>query len=350
MADAIQEYLYLLKPKVDKNSWEKAFGEIDILGMKKSENVLKQKTGLEEKIQKLKESIKVSQEADLKLIAGGEKLGKGGSATTVKLTEELNQATAQLEAIPKESIEAAESMKKAAALGQSVISSAHGLLGLLTSAINTAQKLLDTSTEFSNKFVTSGSAFVNTNIRNKMLNYGVSSSTAQSISAAEGALGISASDYALLTQGQRDAFDELMGHYQKGIEKINTDKLDAFNESIQEYQLRWAEFNMDIELAFMRIFAESEPIQRLADTVMGFFESLAGILSSPAVQFGFDIFVEFLDSLISILSAPFKLFGGNLFGSGGTSNTTNNTYNYNNYGGGTTTKSNPAYIQYASKQ
>ena len=93
-----------------------------------------------------------------------------------------------------------------------------------------AKEILDSASEFSRSFVSGSSAFVDTDVRDYMLRFGVGSKQAQSIIAAEEALGIDASDYALLTQGQREAFDQLMQHYQEGLDNLDTEKLEEYNQ------------------------------------------------------------------------------------------------------------------------
>lgn len=286
--EALKEYMFLLKPAIDMSSYNDAFKELEDSLHKKSQD-------LQNEIDTTKDVF--SEEEKKKKIQESKTLDTMGN-----IVGGFNEAYA-------------------------VVSQ---LVTVFKEALDEAEKVLDKAGDVSNQFVTGSSAFINTDVKNKMLTYGVSSTEAQSIIAAESALGISASDYATLTEGQRDAFERLMQHYQEGLDSLDTDKLDEYNETMQEYQLKMAEFNMDIKLAFMELFTNSEPLKDLADTVMDFFESIVDILSSDTAQFVFDSFVTFLTTIIDVLSMPVKLFSG-ILGSGSTtnnynSNTTNNTY------------------------
>lgn len=365
MIDAVEEYLYALKPVVDSKLWEKATGSIKSIVEKNqrsiNENLEKEKK-LQQELLDLNSKRNELESKKQFLISKGAVSGKKSDEQT-DLDRMLDTTIASLNKTDSSIAEVTTNLEMLSEVTHNGIgefsfvfdkmkgagASISSLLGILSEATSKAMEILEKSTEMSNKFVSGNSMFVDTATRDKMLKFGVSSTTAQSIIETESLMGIDASDYALLTEGQRELFDRLMQHYEEGLENIDPQKLEEFNEAMQEYQLRFAEFKMDLKLGVLELFAESDALKDLGDTVMDFLESLTDLLSSPLVKFGFDSFIKFLDTIISILSVPFKLIGG--IGGGNTTTTTTNNYNNttNNYGGYSPTTTNPLYIQQANR-
>ena len=342
MANVVKEYLYSLKPFVDNALWNKATEGIK----SKLENSSKKRNAYLEKEKQIQKEI--SELLEKRSITEDKKKfleSKGISTTKINNTlAELDLEEQKLN-LDKEFVSKmltnSDTMGKIVGNMSNVASSAGMLINIFEKSLEKAQEILDKSTEVSNKFVSGSSAFVDTDVKNKMLSFGVDSMTAQSMLAAEGALGIDASDYATLTEGQRKAFDELMSYYQEGLSELNSEELEEYNKAMQEYQLSMAKFDMEIELAFMKLFSNSDTLLELGDTVSEFFNSIVGLLSSDAAQFAFDTFVSFLNSIISIIGLPLKLLGG-AFGGNTTNNNHNETNIYNNTG---TYGSNPLYLQ-----
>lgn len=204
---------------------------------------------------------------------------------------------------------------------------------LLKKSYDAADKLLDVMSEASNEFVSASSAFVDATTKSTMAQFGVSAVQAQGINIAKEKLGISTSDLATLTQGQRDAFSRLMQIYQEGIESIDTDKLEAYNANIQRYEMIKAEFDIKREVAITKLFANASGIDRLIDSFGKFLDSVISILESPAAQSAMDMFIGFLSGIVDWISSAVNLVS-KIPGFSGSSNTTNNTTttNYNYYG------------------
>lgn len=191
----------------------------------------------------------------------------------------------------------------------------------------TSVKLLNTMSEASNKFISSSSVFVDSNIKSIMATYGVSSTDAQAIQQAQKALKISTSDMATLTSGQRQAFTELMQVYQEGIDSIDADKLEKYNNNIQRYELIKAEFDIRREAAITKLFAESSGLENLINSFERFLDNILNILESPGAQVAMDMFIGFLTSVMDILSYMSVGLSGMLDGKMTTSVTNNNTTN-----------------------
>lgn len=188
-------------------------------------------------------------------------------------------------------------------------------------------KLLNTMSEASNKFISSSSAFVDSGIKSIMATYGVSSTDAQAIQQAQKALKISTSDMATLTSRQREAFMHLMQVYQEGIDSIDTDKLERYNNNIQRYELIKAEFDIRREAAITKLFAESSGLENLINSFERFVDNVINILESPGAQAVMDAFIGFLTSVMDILSYMSVGLSGMLKGKMTTSVTNNNTTN-----------------------
>ena len=313
MADAVKEYLFLLKPSIDKRSFENAKKKL-------SEGF---KSVLDKRIEK-------STDAE----------------TKNRLNNIKNFFYDQENKDPTKTIKSKVNLFKEA-FGK-IASTVQAAVEVFKQAYAKAKEILDSASEFSRSFVSGSSAFVDTDVRDYMLRFGVGSKQAQSIIAAEEALGIDASDYALLTQGQREAFDQLMQHYQEGLDNLDTEKLEEYNQVMQEYQLKMAEFNMDIKLAFMNLLVNSEPLKRLGTTVTDFLNSVVNILSSDIAQAAFDGFITFLNTLIDVLGLPIRLLGGIM--NKCSTNTRNETnYTYNNYRSSTFT-TNTTTLQQSTRQ
>lgn len=204
---------------------------------------------------------------------------------------------------------------------------------LLKKSYDAADRLLDVMSEASNMFISASSAFVDATTKATMARFGVSSIEAQGINIAQEKLGISTSDMATLTRGQREAFSKLMQLYQKGIESIDTEKLEAYNNNIQRYEMIRAEFDIKREVAITKLFANASGIDRLIDTFGRFLDNVIALLESPAAQAAMDMFVGFLNGIMDWISSAVQLVS-KIPGFSGTNNTTNNTTttNYNYYG------------------
>lgn len=205
-------------------------------------------------------------------------------------------------------------------------------LGLFSTAVQqaweAAQDFADNMSETSNKFVSSSSIFFDTQIRDIQAKYGVSNTQAQAMSAAMDALGIDISDFAKLPEGTRNAYNELMRHYQEGIESIDTEKLDRFNKSTQEYQLAKVKFEMDLQLIWSKFLAESDALPELLETISDGMESLTNILGSDAFQTGAEILFGIINGILEFVTTPLNWIGS-LFGES-SNNTTNNNSTTNN--------------------
>lgn len=220
------------------------------------------------------------------------------------------------------------------------MASAAALLGawitLLKKTYDSTENLLNVMSEASNKFITSSSMFVDRATRSTMMQFGVGSTQAQAINIAQEKLGISTSEMATLTKGQREAFAQLMKVYQEGIDSIDTNKLESYNKNVQRYEMIRAEFDIKREVAITKLFANASGIDKLIDHFGEFLDSVIDILESPAAQTAMDVFIGFLDGVMSFITNAAKLVNkipGFSSGNSVTNNTTT-TNNYNVYSSG----------------
>lgn len=361
----IQEYLATISPSYNIQQWERTGNEIGgklqtILGRTlfkgTNEQIEQLKKRMEElarkrdtiaraiqqtsqrrdsilsQIQEIEGDTKLSQtQKDEKLaplkkeLADVENLLKKQRDAMKSIISELNTTKSSLSG----------AMEKIFGFGKNV-QQASVILAAFITAVKVAweafQKLAEDASEFSNKYVSQNSIFVNTDVRDMMARFGIGNEQAQSMLAASEGLGIDLSDYSRLTQGQREAFDELMRHYQQGLDNIDPDKLDRFNSVVQEYQLTQLKFEMDMQLIWQKMLAESDALPQMLETVSDVLGTITDILGSDAFQTGAEILFGIISGILEFASAPLKLFGG-LFGGGSSSSsstTNNNTTNNNN--------------------
>ena len=197
------------------------------------------------------------------------------------------------------------------------LQSASMYLSLFSEAVDyakeTALKFADKAVEASQKFVTQSSIFVDSGTRDTMGKYGVDSMRAQSINAASEGLGISMSDYAKLTQGTREAFADLMSHYEAGLRSIDTDKLDTFNKMVNEYQLSTVKFEMDMQILLTKMLTESDALPELLEVFTDAMSDITSLMSSDAFKVGADILISLIKGILEFASAPLD-FGARLAG------------------------------------
>ena len=225
---------------------------------------------------------------------------------------------------------------KVANFGKGLTQSA-GYMAIFVQAVKAAweaaQKIAEEAVEFSNQFISQSSMFVDEDIRDLMAKFGISSEQAQSMNYASNALGIDLEEYSKLTEGQRKLFAELMQEYQEGLDSIDDQKLQRFNESVQEYQETTTKFQMKLQLSLYKILAESDAVPELLDTIGETLESITNIISSDAFQTAADIILGIINGILEFATAPLNfigsLFGGNDSGSSSTTNNNSTTNNIN---------------------
>lgn len=361
----ITEFLATISPSYNVQQWQSVAGDIGnklnvILGKtifsgtnERIKELEKQLDILIQKRDTISKSIRQTSNQRESLLTQIEEIDKDTSLSDeektqrkaplqeqLKNVEELlsKQRAAQknvVDEINKTSTTIDSTNTKLANFGGSLSKSVLYIAGFVTAvkaAWEAAQQIAEEASEISNRFISQGSIFVDTDIRDIMARFGISSEQAQSMSAASKALGIDLSDYSRLTAGQRQAFDELMSHYQEGIDSIDDEKLQKFNESVQEYQLTVVQFQMDLQLALQKILTESDAVPELLDTIGDAMESITKIISSDAFQTAADIILGIINGILEFATAPLN-FLGSLFGGGSssTTTTTNNTTNNNNF-------------------
>ena len=350
----INSYLYELKPYVNTSAWKKASGEIS--SIVKSTNVtysdwetkkkeyqatMKEVAELEKSIDRVNAKIKATsgKEQEMwkkllgnkvyrdekgKLVQGAGMLGELERLKTTANEQQTDAAVMEV-GLGKTGKVAGEMAKFASGITS--------MVGVITAVVNSFKLVLDTSnklvnkaTEMSNKLNTSG-AFGDMGIRSLKSRYGVSVTRANAMNVALSQLGLSEDQIGRMNNAQRKAYDELIAHYEKGINKIDVQKLDEYNKAMEEFQMATAKWKIDLQTSAMKVLAESDALKRLTGTLSGFFEKVISFVESPAVQWFFDTFVSFLETIIDIAGTFMDVVGG-LVGTS-TNNTTNNTTNNN---------------------
>lgn len=346
------EYLYEIKPYVNKDAWRKASGEVrqQMSGgtissedfRRKQQDLMNDGAELSQykrkiaELEKMRDSDKTSDEDKKRLT---EMLGYKGDDDTpasgmykelAKMEENFKQAGLETEAMGK-------MVKNTAGTKMSAFSSklSAGMAAIqayteaMKKAINAAIDLADKATVQANKFNATG-AFGSMATRDMMTRYGVSSSRANAMSNALNALGMSESDIGRMSAAQRKAYDELISYYEKGMNKIDLKKLKDYYKTIEEYQMTMAKFKIDTQQAILKLFANSKAFEKMTGSIGNLMEGVVDLMEEPAVQVFFDVFIGFLQGLVEFASWFLKIFGSGKDTSPNSSSTTNNN-NQNTY-------------------
>lgn len=353
MAEKIVEsYLYELKPYVNTSAWRKASGDID-KALKSSSITYDEFAGKKnqylETVKRMQQVQDQLKQVD-KLIskASGDELArlnkfKGFRSYTdedgVRIRgegllgefDELEQSAAtQKIDLETSSQNISGKSKFAASLAKfsGSITQAAGkvtaFIGAMQKGIETALELADKASQMANKLNTSG-GFMDMGTRDTMARYGVDAVTANAMTSALAQMGLSETDLGRMTEKQREVYDELINHFQSGIDKIDSGKLEEFYETMDEFQLAQSKWKMDLQNSILKLFAESDSFKKLTGSLEKFFDATINFLESPLVQWFFDTFIEFLTAIVDFAS-----WFLNIFNPGGSSSTTNNNNNSKN--------------------
>lgn len=206
------------------------------------------------------------------------------------------------------------------------------------------KKLTDKATEFSNKMITASSAFVNKETRDLIGRFGVSSQTATGMSSVMNLMGISVDDMKRLTPGQMTLYSNLMNQWTQGMNSIDPRKMKLFNEVMQGFQSEMASAKLELQIQLYQMLVDLAPsLGYLFKSFISFFKSISDFITSPTIQQFISFFATILGLFTNIATIILDATTGN-WGklgediknlAGGTTTTSNTTYNINS----TTTQS-----------
>lgn len=355
--NVLGSYLYELKPYINTSEWKKASGEIDKAlksskisydewGSKKKEygETVKEIARVEKQLETLDKMLNKTKDESLKESLLKLKGVRSSTITNEKEEQVTTPGTGLLGDLEKlrgaekgQAIDLAMSSQMMSTTSKisgglskfaSGITAAYGatmsFVESIKKAINTSIEIANKAAEMSNKLNAFG-AFGSTSTRDMMSRYGVSSTRANAMSTALAQMGLSESDIGRMTDKQRDVYDSLIQHFEDGINRIDSTKLEEYYETMEDFQLAQAKWKMDLQNTVLKIFAESDSFKKLTGSLANFFEKSIEFLESPVVQWFFDVFIEFLSSLVDFASWVLGIFGG-----GSSSTTTNNNNNSRN--------------------
>ena len=355
--NVLGSYLYELKPYINTSEWKKASGEIDKAlksskisydewGSKKKEygETVKEIARVEKQLETLGKMLNKTKDESLKESLLKLKGVRSSTITNEKGEQVTTPGIGLLGDLEKlrgaekgQAIDLAMSSQMMSTTSKisgglskfaSGITAAYGatmsFVESIKKAINTSIEIANKAAEMSNKLNAFG-AFGSTSTRDMMSRYGVSSTRANAMSTALAQMGLSESDIGRMTDKQRDVYDSLIQHFEDGINRIDSTKLEEYYETMEDFQLAQAKWKMDLQNTVLKIFAESDSFKKLTGSLANFFEKSIEFLESPVVQWFFDVFIEFLSSLVDFASWVLGIFGG-----GSSSTTTNNNNNSRN--------------------
>lgn len=333
----LQEYVFSLIPKVDSSALKGASKQIATKiseSMQSSAQSFYNELNKEENVKGLKSQIE--------LIERYKEQGGQLTLEEYKKYESLKKQVSTMDMTPGVPTKTG----KFAVIGVKLIEKISGVatqIGSLIEVIRWAneigQKIAENAAKISNQFVSSKSMFVDKGTRNIMATFGINATGAQGIQAALSGSGMDISDLGIATAGQRKIFNRLYRTYMEGINSIDPEKLEAFNENVQEYQALRAEFDIKIQTAIMKVLAESGQLPRLLESLEKGLDAIIELISSPLVQFAFDTVINFLTAIIELGNTLTLGLAHIVNGGHSTTNTWNNSsttnYNYGNtYNGG----------------
>lgn len=247
-------------------------------------------------------------------------------SATQNLSKNLNSAS-------KNAMQLGSSMGGAAVSAMAVVAAVKVIYDVM-------KKVVELSTEFSNKMITASSSFVDKDVRNLMARFGVSSQTATGIQSVLDLMGISPEDMKLMTPGQLDLFAELMKQWNEGINSIDKSKMDKFNSVMQNFQKEMASAKLELQIKFYETLISLAPqLEAAGEGIITMIEYLAKILQLPPLKWGLTILAYGLKMLAKALELILSVIGyGWLWGtdssienskSNVTGNTTNNSVTIN---------------------
>lgn len=357
MADneIIKKYLYVIETKVDTKSLESSLNKItvvydnffknldDILAGRSMELVLPKtrangsgRLSDEEKKKREEEKARKKQE---KLASKSQETEADRIRSYMKLFDKLDKE----ELAKQKKLDKENEKKKKTIEGYLKGFASGGGKGLLTKAgyvgiavgigmqvvqvLKAGFDMLENKAEqLSNSLIGPNSAFVDKNIRDYMIRYGVSSGTALGMQSVMNALGLDSSDMMKLTPGQANAYKELMQFYFDTFNELDKNKLNDINKSMQEYQLAMAKLDIKKQLLWQKFLVNnSERLGELFDAVSTFMGNLLDTLDALANSVFVKAFIDTITDLFELSNKSFEAVQRLTTGIGGyTTNVTNN--------------------------
>ena len=247
-------------------------------------------------------------------IKGG-KSGSGNkdSAKTTFTKSLFNKRSGTLDSVKKLS----KNMTTVAKKGADFNISMGKMGGSLTTALaafkaiyEIMNKLVNKAAEFSNKMITSSSAFIDKDVRNLMARFGVSGQTATGIQSVTGLMGISPEDLKLMTPGQMELFFILMSEWNEGMSSIDPKALDKYNEVLQNFQSEMASAKLQLQIQLYKMLIELTPaLETAGNAIVSLFKSLGKILEHPAIKMGIKVLASALEALAEVVDIFLSIIG-----------------------------------------
>lgn len=208
-------------------------------------------------------------------------------------------------------------------------------IGVVQSFVNKIGEAIDKISNYSNQLNPLG-GFGSTSQRNLMSRYGMTSTQALGFSNTLDAMGLSESDIGRMTESQRAVFNELTSYWNEMMGSLDTEKMQRFNETMEQYQLIQAKFQMGLQGTIMKLLSESPQFEKFMGKIEDLMDATLEFLGSDLVQAVFDGLIGFLTTVVTLLEKAMRLIS-KIPGFGGGSSVTNNdnstnTSTFNIYG------------------
>lgn len=357
----IGEYLYALKPYVDTNAWRKASGSAEKMlkeGLVSQTDYTKQVAKQNKLLEQRQQLLRKITELEIISKGGGERSGLAkkmlgekieSEGKTIGLSGLYKEADDLASILETTSFETEVMGKMVNTTGMGFAKFAGGLtkatgsvmtfIGVLQAAVEKTMEIVNKAADTSSRFHSTG-AFGSMETRTTMSRYGVSATRAVAMTDVLNQMGLSPEDFGRMNKAQRETYDELIGYYESGIDRIDVDKLKDYHQTMDDFQIAQAKWKIGLQNAVLKIFAESDSLKNLTGSLEKFFDSTIKFLEAPAVQWFFDTFIAFLGELVDVASWLLDKVGWLLGGSSGSKTTNNNATNtYYIYGGNNSSES-----------
>lgn len=187
------------------------------------------------------------------------------------------------------------------------LAKASGKLAIILASVKIIKdlmtKIVNSAKEFSNSMITASSAFVNKDVRNIMASFGVSGTTATGISKTTQLMGISTSDLKLMTPGQMELFTRLMNTWTESINSIDKNKLDYYNQMIQNFQSDIAIEKMKLQIELQKMLIDIAPsFESMLNSFVALFRTLKNLMTSPLVKGALEVIMTVINSIARLIS------------------------------------------------
>ena len=143
------------------------------------------------------------------------------------------------------------------------------VLSTISKILNASKKIAQDTMDLSSKYITSSSILIDKDLRSMQLGMGLSNKDAMSLSGAMDKIGIDKSDLAYLTQGQRDALNDIAGMYSRLYGSVDMDAISKLGNDLLMLQTKATMITEAIKTHIINILTALDPLIETVTSVLG---------------------------------------------------------------------------------